>query len=255
MVEIVQETLGGFAGSARLQADPVARITLTISAKDSRVIRDIGVRFRSTSIPSLLLQGHAPQVASMAEPLRGLPVVFAQAQRARLEALISSQLAAYPPVRDYAILARPVLQIAEVTTLTVLAESSLYRGRVEARLNFGTQAPPTDVRAHLGRAFGSLEPFVEVTLIPSNLTWHTALGAQFEVGPKIILGAKTRFDATGVEPFVTIRLSPDLQIGGTYTPSPDTLEGTLSYRVNEFFSWEAVATSRGVVWLRIVGNL
>ncbi len=253
-IELVEGAAAGFSGTARIEGAP-GRIALSMAAKDSRVIRDIGVRFRSTSIPALLLQGNAPQVVSMAEPLRGLPVVFALANRVRLEALISERLAAYPAVRDYAIVARPVVQVAEVTYVTVLAESTLYRGRIEARLNFGSQAPAPDMRAHLGRAFGSLEPFVEFTLIPSNLTWHTAVGTRFEVGTNLAVGVKTQFDAGGSESFVTYRFSPDVQIQGMYTSSTDVFESTLTYRLNDFLSWEAVATSRGIIWLRIVSNL
>lgn len=254
-IELLEGAAAGFSGTARIEGPPAGRIALSMAAKDSRVVRDLGVRFRSSSIPALLLQGYAPQVVSMAEPLRGLPVVFALANRARLEALISERLAAYPAVRDYAIVARPVVQVAEVTYVTVLAESTLYRGRIEARLNFGSQAPAPDMRAHLGRAFGSLEPFVEFTLIPSNLTWHTAVGMRFEVGTNLAVGLKTQFDAGGSESFVTYRFSPDVQIQGMYTSSTDVFESTLTYRLNDFLSWEAVATSRGIVWLRIVSNL
>jgi hypothetical protein len=254
-VEIVEAAAVGFSGDARVLLQPAPRLTLSVSAKDTRVIRDIGVRFRSTSIPSALLSGHAPQVASMAEPLRGLPVVFAVANRTRFEALIDDRLKAYPPVREYAIVARPVLQVGEVTYVTVLTDSTLYRGRIEARLNFGTHAPPPDVRATLGRAFGSLEPFVEITLVPSNLALRTVVGLRIEVGSHLAIGASTGFDSDGVSPFATYRLSPDLQLRGKYSPRTEVLESTLAYRLNEFLSWEGVVTSDGFIWLRLVSNL
>jgi hypothetical protein len=254
-VEIVEAAATGFSGQAEIALVPARRLTISLAPKDSRIIRDIGVRFRSSSIPYMLLSGHAPQVASMAEPLRGLPVVFATAQRARLEALIAQRLEAYQPVRDYAVVARPVLQVAEVTYVTVLADSTLYRGRIEARLNFGTQAPPPDVRATLGRLFGSLEPYVELTLVPSNLALRGAVGARFEIGTHVTIGASTGFDGDGVSPFLTYRLSPDLQVHAKYLSRSDLLEGTLSYRVNEFLSVEGVASSDRTVWLRLVSNL
>jgi hypothetical protein len=252
--EIVAAAAPGFGGAARIEVTP-ARLAVTVTARDGRVIRDIGVRFRSTSVPYVLLSGHAPQVASMAEPLRGLPVVFASAHRAELEALIKRHLDAYPPVRQYAVVARPLLQVAEVTFVTVLAESAVYRGRLEARLNFGTQAPPPDVRATLGRAFGSLEPFVELTVVPSNLAFRTVLGMRFELGTSLVIGATTGFDGEGLTPFFTYRLSPDLTLHGRYTSPAAIFEGTISYRLNEFLSWEGVATSNGLVWLRLVSNL
>ncbi|MGQ0568926.1 MAG: hypothetical protein ACT4P5_05235 [Armatimonadota bacterium] len=254
-VEIVEAAAAGFSGVARIEGEPAPRLTLSIAARDSRVIRDVGVRFRSSSIPLALLDRHAPQVASMAEPLRGLPVVFATAQRARLEALINGRLGAYPPVREYGIITRPVLQVAEVTYVTVLADSTLYRARLEARLNFGNQAPAPDVRAQLGRAFGSLEPYLQLTLVPSNLAVRLAVGVRFEVGTNLVVGVESSTDGGAIDPFVTFRLSPDLQVRGMYAPRTDVLETTLTYRFNEFLSWEGVATSRGLVWVRIVSNL
>ena len=253
--EVVEGAAVGFTATGRVETAPAARIVVSVVARDSRVIRDIGVRFRSASIPFVLTNQHAPQVVSMAEPLRGLPVAFALAQRTRLEAMIRERLAAYPPVRQYGIVAQPVLQVGEVTYVTVLAESTLYRGRVEARINFGSQAPPTDVRLQLGRALGSFEPYMELTLVPSTLSLRWAVGLRLQVGSHATIGIKTGFAGDDQETFLTYRLSPDLHLRGAYLPRIDVIETTLSHRVNEVFSWEAVATSRGMVWVRLVGNL
>jgi hypothetical protein len=255
ITELIEASAPGFTAGGRVEAEPVPRVAVVVTAKDARIIRDIGVRFRSSSIPYALLSGHAPQVASMAEPLRGLPVTFATAQRSRLEALLRERLAAYPPAREYAVDARPLVQVAEVTYVTVLADSTIYRGRLEARLNFGTSAPPPDVRAQVGRAFGAFEPFVELILTPSTLAVQSALGLRIEVGTHLAIGAVARFDSGGLAPFLSYRLSPDLAVHAWYAMGTGVVEGTLSYRLNETFSVEAVATSTSVVWLRLVGNL
>ncbi|MDR7521430.1 MAG: hypothetical protein QN168_03090 [Armatimonadota bacterium] len=254
VIEIVEGAADGFSGVARIEVTP-PRIALILASRDARVIRDIGIRFRSTSIPNTLLDRHAPQVASMAEPLRGLPVAFASAHRARLEALLARRLEAYPPAHWYGIVARPTLQIGEVTYVTVLADSTVYRARFEARLNFGTQAPPADVRVQFGRAYGSLEPFLQATLVPSTLAVSWAAGVRFELGTQLTVGAAASLTGGGIESMVTYRLSPDLQLRGAFESSTDVIETTLSYRINEFLSWEGVATSRGIYWLRMVGNL
>jgi hypothetical protein len=137
----------------------------------------------------------------------------------------------------------------------VLADSTLYRGRVEARLNFGTSAPPPEVRIQLGRLFGSVEPFVEMTLVPSNLALRWAAGLRVQAGTDLAMGVLTRFESEGLEPFVQYRLSPDMHIHGAFMPRSELIEMTLMYRINEFLSWEAVATSRGAVWLRLASNL
>lgn len=255
ITEVVEASVVGFSATGRIEATPAPRIVATVAARDARTVRDIGIRFRSSSIPYLLLTPHIPQVTSMAELLRGLPVSFASAYRERLEALIGERLAAYAPVKDYAILARPSLQVAEVTYVTVLADSTLYRGRLEARLNFGTVAPVPDVRGQLGRAFGSLEPFVEFRLIPSNLAWRTLAGVRFELGESTNLGFRTRLDGEDTEAFVVHRLSPDLQVRGAYFIRADTIEATVTYRLTDFLSWEAVANTRGLLYVSIVTNL
>lgn len=253
--ELVEGAVVGFSGSARIEAAPDWRVAIMVVPRDARLVRDLGVRFRSASIPFVLLDQHTPQVTSMAEPLRGLPVAFAAAHRSRLEALLTDRLNAYPPARQYGVVAHPSLQVAEVTHLTVVADSTLYRARLEARLTFGTYAPVPDVRAQIGRAFGALEPFVELTLIPSNLAWRWAVGLRVEAGTHLVAGFVHRFEGGGPEPFLSVRLSPDLWLGGAYAPHADLLETTLTYRVNEFLSWEAVATSRGLVWVRLVSHL
>ncbi len=255
ITEVVEASVVGFSATGRIEATPTPRIVATVAARDARTVRDIGIRFRSSSIPYVLLTPHIPQVTSMAELLRGLPVAFAAAHRERLEALIGERLAAYPPVKDYAVLARPSLQVAEVTYVTVLADSTLYRGRLEARLNFGTAAPVPDVRGQLGRAFGSLEPFVEFRLIPSNLAWRTLAGLRFDLGESTTLAFRAHLGGEDSEAFVLHRLSPDLQIKGAYFIRTDTIEATLTYRFTDFLSWEAVTNTRGLLYVSIVSNL
>ncbi len=255
VTEVVEATLVGFTATGRVEITPTPRIMAVVTARDSRTVRDLGIRFRSSSIPYVLLSPHIPQVTSMAELLRGLPVTFATAQRERLQALIGERLAAYQPVKDYSVVARPVLQVAEVTYVTMLADSTLYRGRLDARLNFGTAAPVPDVRGQLGRAFGSLEPFVEFRLIPSNLAVRTLAGLRFDLGESTTLGFRMRLDGEETEGFVLQRLSPDLQLKGAYFLRADTIEITFAYRFTDFLSWEAVVTSRGLLYVSIVSNL
>jgi hypothetical protein len=251
---LVERAATGFTAAGRIEGVP-PRLVLTVSVRDARVVRDIGIRFRSSSIPYWLLNQHTPQVLSMAEPLRGLPVAFAGAHRAELEGLLAGRLAAYPPAVAYEVVARPQVQVADVTYVTVVAESTRYRGRLEARLNLGTHAPVPDVRAQLGRAFGSLEPFVELTLVPSNLAWRWAVGMRVALGSSVTVGVRARLDGEDTETFLHYRLSPDLELRAGHFARANQTETTLSYRLNEFVSWEAVASSRGEMWLRLVTNL
>jgi hypothetical protein len=170
MKEIVETAVPGFTAGSRLRPAERSILDLTIVPKDSRVIRNIGVRFRSESIPLLLLDQHAPQVASMADPLRGLPVAFVEAQRAAMEHLLDEELATYAPAAEYSVVATARLDVAETLYVYVTAESQMYRAHVEAQLNIGPQAPGPAVVARLGRLVSpQLEPFVELRLVPTPL--------------------------------------------------------------------------------------
>src|SRR5438552_2137690 len=254
--DMVEAALPGLTATARIRPAETVRLDLTIAPKDSRVIRNIGVRFRSTSIPIILLDQHGPQVASMAEPLRGLPVAFAESTRRSLERMLNEELAAYPPAVEYNIVATSRLEVAETTYVTVSAESLVYRARVEARLNIGPSAPGPEVVAHLGRLVAPpLEPFIEVRLVPTPLSLTADLGFRYEVSPISSLGVTYAPSTQETMLWTTVQVSPDLGLRGEWAVPTQVFEGTLTYRLNEFLAWELVGTSRGDVWLRLTSNL
>jgi len=253
----VEAGLAGFTAAvrARVRGDG-ARVEVGLRPRDTRVVRNIGVRFRSSSIPTMLLDQHGPAVASMADPLRGLPVVFAQAHQQALTRLISADLAAYPPARQYRIIATPVLDVGETTYVIVVADSLVYRGRVEAQLNIGTRAPGPAVVGHLGRRVTpGTEAFLELRLVPNTLSLEWLLGAEVAVSPTVALGAS--FAVVAQEPTVwtAVRLGLDTGLRGAWNLRTQAFEGALTYRVNEFLSGELIGTSQGEWWLRLTSNL
>jgi len=255
--EAVEAGLAGFTAAvrARVRGDG-ARVEVGLRPRDTRVVRNIGVRFRSSSIPTMLLDQHGPAVASMADPLRGLPVVFAQAHQQALTRLISADLAAYPPARQYRIIATPVLDVGETTYVIVVADSLVYRGRVEAQLNIGTRAPGPAVVGHLGRRVTpGTEAFLELRLVPNTLSLEWLLGAEVAVSPTVALGAS--FAVVAQEPTVwtAVRLGLDTGLRGAWNLRTQAFEGALTYRVNEFLSGELIGTSQGEWWLRLTSNL
>lgn len=254
--QIVEGALPGFTGAVRVRAGAAALIEVTVAARDTRVIRNIGVRFRSSSMPTILLDQNGPQVASMAEPLRGLPVAFAEAHRQVLARLINDELNAYAPVREYQVVASVGLDVAETTYVTVVADSLLFRGRVEAQLNIGSAAPGPAVVAHLGRLVApATELFVEVRVVPNTLSMEWAVGGQYEVSPGTLVGLNYAVLARDTTAWTAIRLGPDVSVRGAWNLTQQSFEGALTYRLNEFLAGELVATSRGEFWLRIVSNL
>jgi len=75
------------------------------------------------------------------------------------------------------------------------------------------------------------------------------------LGSSVAVGVRTRLDGEDTETFLQYRLSPDLELRAGHFARARLVETTLSYRLTEFVSWEAVATTRGDVWLRLVTNL
>lgn len=250
-----EEALPGFTVGVRVRPAAQSRVEIELITREGRVVRDIGVRFRSGSIPMLLLEQHAPAVLSLTEPLRGLPVVFAERHRAALERLLRDRLRAYPPVVEYHIVVRPVLHVAETTYLTVVADSLLYLGRVEAEVNVGTRAPAPELRLHLGRLIGGLEIFGEVVLVPNTLSARYDVGVRYRLNESVDAGLNVTLNAPSTTGWVVYRLSPDLSLRTAYEVHQRRLEGSLRYRFNEFLSGELVGTSRGEYWIRLISNL
>jgi len=254
--EVVEAALPGFTAAVRLRPGDVAQVGLIITPRDSRIIRNIGVRFRSTSIPIVLLDQHGPQVASMAEVLRGLPVAYAEAARRLLEQLINEELTAYPPTGQYQVVATARLDVAETTYVTVTAESLTYRARVEARLNIGTSAPGPEVVGHLGRLVApAVEPFVEVRLVPTPLALAADVGLRYEVSPTSSVGATYAPSTQETTLWTTVQFSRDVGIRGEWTLPTQVFEGVVVYRINEFLAWELIGTSQGDIWVSLVSNL
>jgi len=254
--EIVATALPGFTASYRLRPAERSTLDLTIVPKDSRVVRNIGVRFRSESIPLLLLDQHAPQVASMADPLRGLPVAFVDAQHAAMEHLLDQELATYAPVVEYSVMATARLDVAETLYVYVTAESQMYRARVEAQLNFGPAAPGPAVVARLGRLVSpQLEPFVELRLVPTPLALTGAVGVRIEVSPAAFVAVTYAPTPRETTFWTTVQFSRDVGVRGNWTFPTQVFEGAATFRINEFLAWEFIGTSAGQAWVRLVSNL
>lgn len=253
----VEAALPGFTAAIGAGASgESAEVAVRVGPRDTRLIRNVGVRFRSSSVPTMLLDQHGPAVASMAGFLRDLPVAFAQAHAAELAQFIRDDLARYPPALQYGVVAGAALDAGETTYVIVVAESLLYRGRVEAQLNVGPRAPGAALVGHLGRlVHPRVEVFGEVHLVPNTLSmdWHA--GTAVDLTPSITLGASYAVIARGSRIWTTIRLGLDTGVRAAWLLPGDTFEGALVYRFNAFLSGELVATSRGEWWLRLISNL
>ncbi len=250
-----EDALPGFTAVVRVRPAAYSRVEIELLTREGRVVRDIGVRFRSGSIPTLLLEQHAPAVLSLTEPIRGLPVVFAERHRAALERLLEERLRAYPPVAQYHIVVRPVLHVAETTYLTVVADSLLYLGRVEAEVNLGRPAPAPELRFHLGRLIGSLEIFGEVALVPNTLSGRYDVGFRYRVNETLDVGTNITLNAVGTTGWVIYRLNPDLSLRAAYEIHQRRFEGSVRHRFSAFLSGELVGTSGGEYWIRLISNL
>jgi hypothetical protein len=255
----VEEALPGFTAGVRAHPPEdggQAAVDVEVRPRDDRLIRNIGVRFRSSSVPTMLLDQHGPAVVSMAGFLRDLPVAFAQAHAATLAGFVREELRRYAPAVRYAVTTEVGLEVGETTYITVVAESRLYRGRVEARLNVGLRAPAPAVSGHLGRLVApQLEAFAEVHLVPNTLSldWH--VGGIAVLSPAVTLGAAYALAAAETRVWSEVRVGFDTGLRGTWILPAQAFEGALTYRINAYLSGEIVGTSRGEWWLRLISNL
>jgi hypothetical protein len=252
---IVEQTLPGYTARVEVSATPAPRLTLAVVPRDGRVIRNIGVRFRSTSIPLVLLDPHSPQVVSLAGFLRGVPVEYARARREMLEDLVEAELAAYPPAVRYQVTASVRMEAAETTFLTVTAESRAYRARAEAHLNIGAQAPGARVVVRAGRLLApQTEVFVELQVVPTPLAVAAGLGLRYEVSPTVAVGVTLTPLGQAATGWAAVQISPEVGLRGEWTVPAQVFEGAVVYRINEFLAWEAVVSTQGTAWLRLASN-
>lgn len=251
---IIERDLAGYTAGVTVSPAP-AVVAAAIRPRDSRVIRNVGVRFRSTTLPNLLLDQHTPAIASLSAFLRGVPVAFAAAQTDALERMITEDLAAYPPIRQYHIVATAALQVGETAFVTVVADSLSYRASVEAHLNIGVGAPGPSLVGRAGRFIApGIDTFLEFRLVPNTLSLDWDLGAGLSLGPGTSVGLSYTVPTGAVALWTTAGLSPDLTLRASWNTTAQRFEAAVRYRLNAFIAWEVVGVP-GQVWLRLVSHL
>jgi hypothetical protein len=254
--DVVERLAPGFTAVVRVRPGDLTVVDVTVVARDSRVVRGIAVTFRSTSIPLVVLDDYEADVAAMADPLRGLPVEFVRQRAAPLAALIDRALAEFPPAVRYRIVATTMLDAGEATRVIVLADSVVYRARVEAQLSVGTSAPGPRIGVHVGRVVApGLEGFAELRVVPNTLALRWTVGAAYALSPSTTVGVSYALSNNAVSAWTTTRLGSDLSLRAAWDFRRQTAEGALIYRFSEFLSGELVGTSRGHFWLRLTSNL
>lgn len=251
---IVERGLTGYTATVTLQS-AAGVIEAAVRPRDTRVIRNVGVRFRSTTMPNLLLDSHAPAVASLSAFLRGVPVAFAADQASALERIITDDLRAYPPVEQYRMVATASLQVGETTFVTVVADSMSYHASVEAQLNIGAGAPGPAVVARAGRfVTPGVDAFFELRLVPNTLSFDWDLGGSVALGPATAVGLSYTVPTSEVTVWTSIGFSPDWTVRGSWNMTDRSFEAAVRYRLNAFLAWEVVGVP-GQVWVRLVSNL
>ena len=252
---VIERHLAGYTAVVTLRAAPDAVIEAAVRARDTRVIRNVGVRFRSTTMPNLLLDQHGPAVASLAAFLRGVPVAFAAEQTSDLERILTDDLGAYPPVQQYHVIATAVLQVSETTFVTVVADSLRYRASVEAQLNIGVGAPGPAIVARAGRLIApQVDAFFELRLVPNTLSFEWDLGGSLALGSSTTVGLSYTVPTAAVTVWTSIGLTPDVTVRGAWNTTAQSFEAAVRYRLNAFLAWEVVGVP-GQVWVRLVSNL
>ena len=109
---------------------------------------------------------------------------------------------------------------------------------------------------HLGRlVLPRTEVFAEVRLVPNTLSWDWHAGAEVELAPAVSIGGSYAVVAQETRVWTALHFGLDTGARATWSVSSRSFEGALTYRFNEFFSGELVATSQGEWWLRLISNL
>lgn len=219
------------------------------------LVQDARVTLRSRTFPNFLLLEARPVVEDAAQPLRGLPVAFVERHGSYFRDRLTKVAAGHAIADRYGLTMSSVLKPGVDTELVISAETAKYNIAVEGFIDVGRRQDNTSGRLHVGRYVGKYdELFMEVTLIPSTVTWQFVPGWGHRLGSRTEIG--TKYNISNEEGLFWLRqdLDGNWSLRLERTPVRGMNELAIRYKLHEFLSVEYIFSSNEN-WLRLVGNL
>lgn len=255
---VIRELLAAQLPEFRANLEIIAGTTTTVKlslAPTGQLISDVRVTLRSRTIPNFLLLGARPAVEDATAPMRGLPVAFVERHHTYFRDTLTKVAAAQPAAKRYGLHLTSTLRPGVATDVEINAETTKYNVSLEGYLDMGRREDDISARLHVGQYFGRQdELFMEVTLIPTSMTWEFVPGWGHRLGPRTAAGAKYNLSSENGLIWLKQELDDRWSLRLERTPATRFNEVALRYKLHEFLSAEYVVTTNNR-WLRLVGNL
>lgn len=252
--EILRRQLPEFHFSLDVEAGRRTRVRLSLFPT-GRLVREVNVILRSTTIPNLLLVHALPAVQAQARSMRGLPVDFVERRRTLFTENIRKTTLADPLIRQFKLKVAPAVRPGEDTDVTVSVDAESYRIRAEVMLNVGKDKENIYGQAHFGRLIGKNdEAFMELKIFPGDVSWHFMPGWGHRFGYDSWAGLRYCLQDREVIAWVSQGLGGRWSLRAERLTRLNRNEVALRYRLHDFLSAEVVVTN-GSSWLRLVGHL
>lgn len=137
---LVKETpdLGGFIPLTEVILDKETNVLLTLVQKEGvRILRDVSVKVRSFSLPSVLLSDYKQIAFAALEPFRGISLTFFTGNQPRIIDYITERFNTLDAQSRLEITPTFVttLSTTDIYTLLIAAESNIYRINLNAELD------------------------------------------------------------------------------------------------------------------------
>ncbi len=252
--ELLAAQLPEFRASLEIIAGPTTTVKLSL-APSGQLINDVRVNLHSRTMPNFLLLNARPVVEDAAAPMRGLPVAFVERHHLYFRDMLTRVAAAQPAAKSYGLKLASTLRPGVTTEVEINAETTKYNVSLEGYLDMGRKEDDISARLHVGQYFGKQdEIFMEITFIPTSVTWEFVPGWGHRLGPRTEAGTKYNLSSEKGLFWLKQDLDGRWSLRLERTPATGFNEVALRYKLHEFLSAEYIVTTNNR-WLRLVGNL
>ena len=253
-----QNIFPGFSVRPELKIEEQTVLRLHLEAQ-GELVRMVSVKMRSNTIPSLALEQIKYDAASRSDLLIGLPIGFAESKKGVIADRIRQNLEQSRLANTLGLEMNLDLHIAKRARVLMLVNSRRYSGFLRGKISVGEETHNPDIEAHLGFfTYENIEIFSEFNFYPGPISLDANLGVGWRFNDVLFAG-------TGIETiegmrriWLSLNISEDVIIawekGVSEDPKKD-IEGSITLRAHEFFSFDLVSDFNTDVWLRFNANL
>ncbi len=253
-----EDRFPGFAHDITVTISPDTHISVTLRP-DSPTIRSAHLKFRSVTLPSLMIEQFKFDLASKSDYLIGLPIIFAKEEEPAIRQQFLKFIEENSSARRLGASKYYVrLYLQKKATVSYTVNSTKYHGFARVKFSIGKEENNPDAEAHLGIFLGKRnELFTEINLFPGPLDLQFNIGIGEHFGNIYIAGGRNLID--GLDRFwATYTITEDISISIEKNVVEDDrhdTEGSISFKAHDFYSIDLVTDFEDTTWLRFNANL